>query len=159
MLKLLELLKNNAKLTNEQLASMLGMSVEEVAETVAKLEKDKTIVCYSAVVNWDKTEKDTTTALIEIKVTPQRGHGFEAIAERIFQFPEVKSLYLVSGAYDFLAVVEGKTLKDVATFVSSRLAPLEQILSCATHFMLKKYKDDGVVFVENEPPVREEGLF
>ena len=159
MLKLLELLKNNAKLTNEQLASMLGMSVEEVAETVAKLEKDKTIVCYSAVVNWDKTEKDTTTALIEIKVTPQRGHGFEAIAERIFQFPEVKSLYLVSGAYDFLAVVEGKTLKDVATFVSSRLAPLEQILSCATHFMLKKYKDDGVVFIENEPPVREEGLF
>ena len=159
MLKLLELLKNNAKLTNEQLASMLGMSVEEVAETVAKLEKDKTIVCYSAVVNWDKTEKDTTTALIEIKVTPQRGHGFEAIAERIFQFPEVKSLYLVSGAYDFLAVVEGKTLKDVATFVSSRLAPLDQILSCATHFMLKKYKDDGVVFVENEPPIREEGLF
>ena len=159
MLKLLELLKNNAKLTNEQLASMLGMSVEDVAETVAKLEKDKTIVCYSAVVNWDKTEKDTTTALIEIKVTPQRGHGFEAIAERIFQFPEVRSLYLVSGAYDFLAVVEGKTLKDVATFVSSRLAPLDQILSCATHFMLKKYKDDGVVFVENEPPVREEGLF
>ena len=159
MLKLLELLKNNAKLTNEQLASMLGMSVEEVAETVAKLEKDKTIVCYSAVVNWDKTEKDTTTALIEIKVTPQRGHGFEAIAERIFQFPEVKRLYLVSGAYDFLAVVEGKTLKDVATFVSSRLAPLDQILSCATHFMLKKYKDDGVVFVENEPPIREEGLF
>ncbi len=159
MLKLLELLKNNAKLTNEQLASMLGMSIEEVAKTVAELEKNKTIVCYSAVVNWDKTEKDTTTALIEIKVTPQRGHGFEAVAERIFQFPEVKSLYLVSGAYDFLAVVEGKTLKDVATFVSSRLAPLEQILSCATHFMLKKYKDDGVVFVENEPPVREEGLF
>lgn len=159
MLKLLELLKNNAKLTNEQLASMLGMSVDEVAKTVEELEKNKTIVCYSAVVNWDKTEKDTTTALIEIKVTPQRGHGFEAIAERIFQFPEVKSLYLVSGAYDFLAVVEGKTLKDVATFVSSRLAPLEQILSCATHFMLKKYKDDGVVFVENEPPVREEGLF
>lgn len=159
MLKLLELLKSNAKLTNEQLASMLGMSVDEVAKTVAELEKNKTIVCYSAVVNWDKTEKDTTTALIEIKVTPQRGHGFEAIAERIFQFPEVKSLYLVSGAYDFLAVVEGKTLKDVATFVSSRLAPLEQILSCATHFMLKKYKDDGVIFVENEPPVREEGLF
>ncbi|MBO4934380.1 MAG: Lrp/AsnC family transcriptional regulator [Clostridia bacterium] len=159
MLKLLELLKSNAKLTNEQLASMLGMSVDEVAKTVAELEKNKTIVCYSAVVNWDKTEKDTTTALIEIKVTPQRGHGFEAVAERIFQFPEVKSLYLVSGAYDFLAVVEGKTLKDVATFVSSRLAPLEQILSCATHFMLKKYKDDGVVFVENEPPVREEGLF
>ena len=159
MLKLLELLKSNAKLTNEQLASMLGMSVDEVAKTVAELEKNKTIVCYSAVVNWDKTEKDTTTALIEIKVTPQRGHGFEAVAERIFQFPEVKSLYLVSGAYDFLAVVEGKTLKDVATFVSSRLAPLEQILSCATHFMLKKYKEDGVVFVENEPPVREEGLF
>lgn len=159
MLKLLELLKNNAKLTNEQLASMLGMSVDEVAKTVDQLEKSKTIVCYSAVVNWDKTEKDTTTALIEIKVSPQRGHGFEAVAERIFQFPEVKSLYLVSGAYDFLAVVEGKTLKDVATFVSSRLAPLEQILSCATHFMLKKYKDDGVVFVENEPPVREEGLF
>ena len=159
MLKLLELLKSNAKLTNEQLASMLGMSVDEVAKTVAELEKNKTIVCYSAVVNWDKTEKDTTTALIEIKVTPQRGHGFEAVAERIFQFPEVKSLYLVSGAYDFLAVVEGKTLKDVATFVSSRLAPLEQILSCATHFMLKKYKDDGVVFVENEPPVHEEGLF
>ena len=159
MLKLLELLKNNAKLTNEQLASMLGMSVDEVAKTVAELEKNKTIVCYSAVVNWDKTEKDTTTALIEIKVTPQRGHGFEAIAERIFQFPEVKSLYLVSGAFDFLAVVEGKTLKDVATFVSSRLAPLDQILSCSTHFMLKKYKDDGVIFVENEPPVREEGLF
>ena len=159
MLNLLELLKNNAKRTNEQLASMLGMSVDEVAKTIAELEKNKTIVCYSAVVNWDKTEKDTTTALIEIKVTPQRGHGFEAVAERIFQFPEVKSLYLVSGAYDFLAVVEGKTLKDVATFVSSRLAPLEQILSCATHFMLKKYKDDGVIFVENELPVREEGLF
>ncbi|MBO4696447.1 MAG: Lrp/AsnC family transcriptional regulator [Lachnospiraceae bacterium] len=159
MLKLLELLKSNAKLTNEQLASMLGMSVEEVEKTIAKLEKNKTIVCYSAVINWDKTEKDSTTALIEIKVSPQRGHGFEAVAERIYQFPEVKSLYLVSGAFDFLAVVEGKTLKDVATFVSSRLAPLDQILSCSTHFLLKKYKDDGVVFVENEPPVREEGLF
>ena len=159
MLKLLELLKGNAKLTNEQLASMLGMSVEEVEKTVAELEKNKTIVCYSAVINWDKTEKDSTTALIEIKVSPQRGHGFEAVAERIFQFPEVKSLYLVSGAFDFLAVVEGKTLKDVATFVSSRLAPLDQILSCSTHFLLKKYKDDGVVFVENEPPVREEGMF
>ncbi|MBR5942404.1 MAG: Lrp/AsnC family transcriptional regulator [Clostridia bacterium] len=159
MLKLLELLKSNAKLTNEQLASMLGISVEEVEKTIAKLEKNKTIVCYSAVINWDKTEKDSTTALIEIKVSPQRGHGFEAVAERIYQFPEVKSLYLVSGAFDFLAVVEGKTLKDVATFVSSRLAPLDQILSCSTHFLLKKYKDDGVVFVENEPPVREEGLF
>ena len=159
MLKLLELLKSNAKLTNEQLASMLGMSVEDVEKTIAKLEKNKTIVCYSAVINWDKTEKDSTTALIEIKVSPQRGHGFEAVAERIYQFPEVKSLYLVSGAFDFLAVVEGKTLKDVATFVSSRLAPLDQILSCSTHFLLKKYKDDGVVFVENEPPVREEGLF
>ena len=159
MLKLLELLKSNAKLTNEQLASMLGISVEEVEKTIATLEKNKTIVCYSAVINWDKTEKDSTTALIEIKVSPQRGHGFEAVAERIYQFPEVKSLYLVSGAFDFLAVVEGKTLKDVATFVSSRLAPLDQILSCSTHFLLKKYKDDGVVFVENEPPVREEGLF
>lgn len=159
MLKLLELLKSNAKLTNEQLASMLGISVEEVEKKVAELEKNKTIVCYSAVINWDKTEKDSTTALIEIKVTPQRGHGFEAIAERIFQFPEVKSLYLVSGAFDFLAVVEGKTLKDVATFVSSRLAPLDQILSCSTHFLLKKYKDDGVVFVENDAPVREEGMF
>lgn len=158
MLKLLELLKSNAKLSNSELASMLGISEQEVADTITELENNKTILCYSAIVNWDKTEKDTTTALIEIKVTPQRGHGFEAIAERIFQFPEVKSLYLVSGAYDFLAVVEGKTLKDVATFVSSRLSPLEQILSCATHFMLKKYKDDGVIFTESELPVREEGL-
>ena len=158
MLKLLELLKNNAKLSNAELASMLDMEESEVSSKITELEENKTILCYSAIVNWDKTNKDTTTALIEIKVTPQHGHGFEAIAERIFQFPEVKSLYLVSGAYDFLAVVEGKNLKDVATFVSSRLSPLEQILSCSTHFMLKKYKDDGVVFAENELPIREEGL-
>ena len=108
-----------------------------------------------SVINWEKTDKELVTALIELKVTPQRGEGFDKIAERIYKFPEVKSVYLMAGAYDLTVIIEGKTIKDVALFVSNRLATMERVLSTGTHFVLKKYKDEGIIFDENEKDSRQ----
>ena len=131
------------------------MSVEEVAAKIDKLREDKIILKNKSVINWEKTDKELVTALIELKVTPQRGEGFDKIAERIYKFPEVKSVYLMAGAYDLTVIIEGKTIKDVALFVSNRLATMERVLSTGTHFVLKKYKDEGIIFDETEKDSRQ----
>lgn len=155
MEEILEILEGNARATAEEIALMLNKSVEEVRETIKRLEEDNIIVGYNTLINWDKSSKENVTALIEVKVTPQRGQGFDKVAERIYRYPQVKSCYLMSGGFDLTVIIEGKSMKDVALFVAEKLAPLESVLSTATHFVLKKYKDDGVVFEENNKDDRE----
>lgn len=155
MEEILEILEKNNKLSEEEIAVMLGKTVEEVRETIKSLEEQNVILGYNAVVNWEKTNKEMVTALIEVKVTPQRGEGFDKVAERIYRYPEVKSCYLMSGGFDLTVIVEGKTMKEVALFVAEKLAPLESVLSTSTHFVLKKYKDNGVIFEEKEEDDRE----
>jgi len=144
--KILGLLERNAKLTNKDISAFLSIPEEDVKAEIASLEKEQIICGYGAYVNWDKTENDILTALIEVKVTPARGQGYNRIAERISRFDEVKAVYLMSGGYDLAAIVEGKSLKEIALFVSDKLSPLESVLSTATHFVLKKFKDHGVIF-------------
>lgn len=146
---LLELLENNSKLQIADVATMLGVSTEEVAKEIEALEKEQVICGYHTLVNWDKTDKEFVTALIEVKVTPQRGQGFDKIAERIYGFKEVKAVYLMSGGFDLTVIIEGRTMKEVALFVAQKLAPLESVQSTATHFVLKKYKDHGIVLEED----------
>jgi DNA-binding Lrp family transcriptional regulator len=147
---ILDLLKEDARRSSELLATMLGEDRAAVETAIAELEADKVIVKYATVVNWGKVDDDKVTALIEVQITPERGHGFDAIAERIYLFPEVKSVYLMSGAYDLLVEIEGSTLKAVASFVSSKLSSIDRVLSTKTHFILKKYKQDGVIFEDHE---------
>lgn len=155
MEEILEILENNSRLKCEDIAVMLGKSVEEVKEAIKKLEDEGVIVGYNTLINWEKTNREMVTALIEVKVTPQRGEGFDKVAERIHRFPEVKACYLMSGGFDLTVIVEGKNLKQVASFVAEKLAPLESVLSTSTHFVLKKYKDDGVIFEKKEKDDRE----
>ena len=145
MEKILELLEKNSKLTAEQIAVMIDESPEAVAAAILSFEKDKTILGYRTMINWEKTMKESVIALIEVKVTPQMGEGFDKIAKRIYQYDVVQSVYLMSGGYDLCVMIEGKTLKEVALFVSEKLAPMDSVQSTATHFVLKKYKDAGVV--------------
>ena len=143
--ELLKILKRNALESPENIAKMLNLSVAEVAKRIAKYEKNGIIRGYQAILNEDKLDLDTVTAVIEVKVTPQREGGFNTIAERISKFPEVRSAYLMSGTYDLLLFIEGRNLREVAAFVSERLSPLEGVLSTSTHFMLKTYKRLGVL--------------
>ncbi|NIK76118.1 DNA-binding Lrp family transcriptional regulator [Paenibacillus castaneae] len=149
-LKVLDLLKEDARRDAELIATMLAVSTEEVKQTIAELEQDHVIVKYATVVNWSKIDDQKVTALIEVQITPERGRGFEGIAERIYLYPEVKSVYLMSGAYDLCVEVEGKNLKEVASFVSNKLSPIDAVLSTKTFFILKKYKQDGIIFEEHE---------
>lgn len=149
-LKVLDLLKEDARRDPKLLATLLGVPEQEVAIAIAELEEDHVIVKYATVVNSSKLDDEKVTALIEVQITPQRGRGFEAIAERIYLFPQVMSVYLMSGAYDLLVEVEGRNLKEVASFVSDKLSPLESVLSTKTHFILKKYKQDGIIFEDPE---------
>ncbi|MBW7474469.1 Lrp/AsnC family transcriptional regulator [Paenibacillus oenotherae] len=149
-MKILELLKEDARLSAELIGTMLDAPVAEVKQSIAEMEQDHVIVKYATVVNWSKVDDEKVTALIEVQITPERGRGFEGIAERIYLYPEVKSVYLMSGAYDLLVEVQGKTLKDVASFVSNKLSPIDAVLSTKTFFILKKYKQDGIIFEENE---------
>jgi DNA-binding Lrp family transcriptional regulator len=143
--ELLKLLQSNALESHENLARMLGLAPAEVSRRIADYEKRGVIRGYQAILNEDQLELDKVTAVIEVKVTPQREGGFDTIAERIGRFPEVRSAYLMSGTYDLLLFVEGPNLRDVAAFVSERLSPLEGVLSTSTHFMLKTYKRFGVL--------------
>ncbi len=143
--ELLKLIQSNALESHENLARMLGLAPAEVSRRIADYEKRGVIRGYQAILNEDQLELDKVTAVIEVKVTPQREGGFDTIAERIGRFPEVRSAYLMSGTYDLLLFVEGRTLRDVAAFVSERLSPLEGVLSTSTHFMLKTYKRFGVL--------------
>ncbi|MBD2867555.1 Lrp/AsnC family transcriptional regulator [Paenibacillus arenilitoris] len=149
-LKVLELLKEDARRDAELIATMLGVPIEDVKQAIAVLEQEHIIVKYATVVNWSKVDDEKVTALIEVQITPERGRGFEGIAERIYLYPEVKSVYLMSGAYDLLVEVEGKNLKEVASFVSNKLSPIDAVLSTKTFFILKKYKQDGIIFEEHE---------
>ena len=153
--KLLDLLAQDARLTPAQLAAMLGETEEDVAAAINAYEKNSTILGYKTVVDWDKTSKESVTALIEVKITPQKGMGFDEIAGTSAQFDEVQEVYLMSGGYDLALEVAGKTFKDVALFVAHRLAPLESVQSTATHFVLKKYKEQGVVTVDTDQDMRE----
>ncbi|MCX7922179.1 MAG: Lrp/AsnC family transcriptional regulator [Clostridia bacterium] len=155
MEEILEILEKDSKLTVEQIATMLGKSVDEVRDAIKKYEDENVIVGYTTLVNWENTSKETVTALIEVKVTPQRGEGFDKVAERIYRYPEVKACYLMSGGFDLTVIVEGKTMKEVALFVAEKLAPLESVLSTGTHFVLKKYKDKGTIFEEKTKDDRE----
>lgn len=154
-MKLLQLLESDCTLTPEQLASMAGMTVEEVRATVKEFEAEKLILGYQAVVDWDRTQRENVTALIEVKVTPQRGEGFDRIAERIYQYDEVESVYLMSGAFDLTVIISGRTLKEVAQFVGDKLAPLEDVTGTATHFILHKYKENHLIFEKREEQEKE----
>lgn len=145
--KILQAIDKNSKLSAKELAVMLGENEQAVETAIKELETDGVICGYPTLINWDKTHNETVTALIEVKVTPQRGQGFDRIAERIYKFDEVKSVYLMSGGFDLTVIIEGRTMREVANFVSSKLAPMEAVLSTATHFVLKKYKEHGMPLV------------
>lgn len=152
--KILKAIEHNANANIKDLAIMLDMNEADLANEISQCEREKIICGYHTLINWDKTEEEKVTALIEVKVTPQRGLGFDKIAERIYRFREVNSLYLMSGGFDLTVIVEGKTMKEVALFVSQKLAPLDSVLSTATCFVLKKYKDDGVIYEETSKDER-----
>ena len=146
-LEILKLIEENHKISEETIALMVMSNEESVRKTIKKLEEDKVIVSYPALIDWSKVEgQENIVAMIDVKVTPKRGVGFDEVAERIYRFPEVTSLYLMSGAYDLSITIEGQTMNQIATFVSEKLSTIENVISTTTHFMLKKYKHDGVVF-------------
>ena len=146
--KILTIIEKNSRIDLADLAALLGESEAAVANEIADMEKENIICGYHTMINWEKTGDEKVTALIEVKVTPQRGMGFEKIAERIYQYSEVNSLYLMSGAYDFTVILEGRTMREVAQFVSEKLSTMNYVLSTATHFILKKYKDHGTVMCD-----------
>lgn len=158
MNEILGLLQSDSRLTAAQIAAMLGMEEDSVRAAIAEYEQNKVILGYKTLVDWDKTDEESVTALIEVRVMPQRGEGFDRIAERIYQYEEVESLYLMSGAYDLCVILSGKTLKEVANFVSAHLATIEGVTGTATHFILKKYKELNCTF-EKLPEQEERVLF
>ncbi|RIV22817.1 Lrp/AsnC family transcriptional regulator [Alicyclobacillaceae bacterium I2511] len=153
-LEILRLLQENARRSPAMIASMLGVEEAVVLQVMDEFERDRVIVRYSAMVNWDKVDERRVTAVIDVKVTPQRDVGFDAIAQRIYRFPEVSSVFLMSGAYDLQVVVVGNHIREVAQFVSEKLSTLEHVNSTTTHFLLKRYKWDGVIFDDGEQDQR-----
>ena len=146
-MQILEILSEDCRQPLERIAVMTGATLGQVAQAIVELEQDRVILQYSPVINWDRTDRERVEAMIEVKVTPQRDMGFDAIAGRIYRFEEVKSVYLMSGSYDLLVLVEARTLKELALFVSEKLSPLDTVTGTATSFVLKRYKQDGVIFV------------
>lgn len=144
--KILKLLEENANLSYEQLAILCQKEVGDIKRIIDQYEKDGVILGYKTLIDWDKTDREYVSALIEVKITPQRDRGFDRMAERIYNYPEVQNLYLMSGGYDLAVLIEGKTMKEVAYFVAQKLAPIEDVISTATHFVLRKYKDKGVIY-------------
>ncbi|MBO6088427.1 Lrp/AsnC family transcriptional regulator [bacterium] len=143
--ELLTIIEKNSRIGLRDLSAMLGREEIDVANEIANLEKEGVICGYHTLINWEKTSLEKVTALIEVKVTPQRGQGFDKIAERLYNYPEVKSVYLISGGFDLLVTLEEKSLKEISNFVSDKLSTLDRVLSTATHFILKKYKDHGTI--------------
>ncbi|MBR4581975.1 MAG: Lrp/AsnC family transcriptional regulator [Lachnospiraceae bacterium] len=146
--KILTVIEKNSKIDLKELAIILGEDEIDVANEIKAMEEDGTICGYHTLIDWDKTSIEKVSALIEVRVTPQRGQGFDNIAERIYKYPEVNSVYLMSGGYDLLVTLEGKTLKEVSSFVSNKLSTLDTVLSTTTHFILKKYKDHGTIMAK-----------
>lgn len=151
---ILEFLEKDARLTPSQIAVMTQRDEGDIKNAVAEYEKNGTILGYQALIDWDKTDREYVSAIIELRISPQRDCGFDKVAEKIYSYPEVKSLYLMSGAYDLHLIIEGRTMREVAQFVAAKLAPLESILTTSTHFVLKKYKDKGVIYGSGETDER-----
>ena len=143
--EILTFIEKNSRVDLKELAIIVGTDEVTVANEMAAMEKERIICGYHTLIDWDKTSMEMVTALIEVRVTPQRGEGFDNIAERIYNYPEVRSVYLISGAYDLMVILEGKTLRGVSMFVAEKLSTLDQVVGTATHFILKKYKDHGTV--------------
>ena len=152
--KILGIIEKNSKMDLKELAIILGESEIDVANEIAAMEADGTICGYHTLIDWETTSIEKVSALIEVRVTPQRGQGFDTIAERIYKYPEVNSVYLMSGGYDLLVTLEGKTLKEVSSFVTNKLSTLETVLSTTTHFILKKYKDHGTIMAKKYEDTR-----
>ncbi|MCD7746456.1 MAG: Lrp/AsnC family transcriptional regulator [Lachnospiraceae bacterium] len=152
--QILTFLAKNSKMDLGELAVLLGSSEDVIRKEVEEMEQEKVICGYHTLIDWEKTDSEKVTALIEVRVTPQRGQGFDTIAERIYNYPEVQSVYLISGAYDLLVILQGKTLREVSSFVSDKLSTLDSVLSTATHFILKKYKDYGTILGKKEKDER-----
>ena len=153
-LEILKYLEKNSRVDLSELAVLLGVTQTDIANAMANMEQEKLICGYHTLIDWDKAGVEKVTALIEVRVTPQRDRGFDRIAERIYNYPEVTSVYLISGGFDFLVMLEGKTMRDVAQFVSDKLSPLDSVLSTATHFILKKYKDHGSIMAHESKDER-----
>ncbi len=153
--EILKILENDARATPKQISAMTGIPVAEVTQLIKQAEEDRTILKYRTMIDWDKVEDEHVWALIEVKIAPQRDVGFDAIAERIYRFPQARTVYLLSGTYDLMVLVMGKTMREVADFVSQKLAPIEGVQGTVTHFMLKKYKEDGEIFKAEEAVKRE----
>ena len=151
---LLEILKEDCRIPLEKMAVMAGASLEETAAAIQELEEKRIILRYMPLINWDLTDRERVEAMIEVRVTPQRVMGFDAVAKRIYKFDEVKSVYLMSGSYDLLVLVEAPTLKELAAFVSAKLSPLEMVTGTATSFVLKRYKEEGIVFEKEDADKR-----
>ena len=142
--KILSVIEKNSRIDIGELAVLLGEDEAALANEIANMEKEGVICGYHTLINWEKTKNEKVNALIEVRVTPQKGMGFDNIAERIYQFSEVSAIYLMSGSFDFTVFIEGRTMREVAQFVSDKLAPMDSVLSTATHFVLKKYKDQSL---------------
>lgn len=154
--RILKALEDDATLTPEQIAVMFEKEVGDVKALIRKYEAEGVILGYKTMIDWDKTDREYVTAMIEVKTTPQRDRGFDRIAEKIYNYPEVQSVYLMSGDYDLCVVIEGRTMKEVAFFVVQKLAPIESVVSTATHFVLRKYKDKGIIY-GGSPEIDERG--
>ena len=152
--QILTFIEKNSRINLKELAVMLGSDEVTVANEISEMEQEQVICGYHTMIDWDKTGAEKVTALIEVRVTPQRGQGFDSIAERIYNYPEVKSVYLISGGYDLMVILEGKTLREVSSFVSDKLSTLDTVLSTATYFILKKYKDHGTIFAKKNKDER-----
>jgi DNA-binding Lrp family transcriptional regulator len=153
--RILTIIEKNSRIDASELAIMLGTEKPVVENALTELEEEGIICGYHTMINWDSTGVEKVTALIEVRVTPQRGKGFDDIAERIYKYPEVNTVYLMSGGYDLMVILEGKTLQDVASFVTSKLSTLDTVIGTTTHFILKKYKDHGTIMAKKEEDRRE----
>lgn len=155
--QILKLLENDARLTEKQLAIMLDTDEATIREHIDALEKSGIILGYKTIVDWEKTDKESVSAMIEVKLTPQKDKGFDSVAQKLYNYPEVQAVYLMSGSYDLSVLIEGKTMKEVASFVSQKLSTIDSVISTATHFVLHKYKDKGMVY--DVPEIDERGTF
>ena len=153
--EILTVIERNGRIAPKELAVLLGTEETQIVNEIAALEEDGVICGYHTIIDWSKTSEEKVSALIEVRVTPQRGIGFDSIAERIYKFPEVASVYLMSGGFDLMVIIEGKTMQEVAGFVTMKLSTLETVLSTATHFILKKYKDHGTILTKQYEDLRE----
>ena len=153
--RILTIIEKNSRINVQELAVMLGTEEIEVVNALQEMEDDGIICGYHTMVNWDKTGIEKVTALIEVRVTPQRGQGFDTIAERIYKYPEVNTVYLMSGGYDLMVILEGKTLREVAGFVTNKLSTLDTVIGTTTHFILRKYKDHGTIMAKKTTDQRE----